>query len=124
MSPPAAQQIILAIKVILGEDGSNQGAQKLTRICENSNFFRSELQKMDLMNASNKMWLLLVLLLTRIRICISASHTRVDLINALEVISKDGDLVGIKSFPAGLKKDHEEDGMIKLDYVPEKIFHC
>ena len=83
ISPPAAQQIISAIRVILGEDGSsrgrnitfslskiaelpldftfgssffscnlrrlfcvNLGAQKLARIRENSNFFRSELQKM------------------------------------------------------------------------------
>ncbi|CAD5177431.1 unnamed protein product, partial [Musa acuminata subsp. malaccensis] len=46
MSPPAVQQVISAIKVILGEDGSNRGAQKLARIRENSNFFRSELQKM------------------------------------------------------------------------------
>lgn len=84
ISPPATQQIISSIKVILGEDGSsrgrishflslrlfnfycafhiwiiisfcddlrrlfciNLGAQKLSRIRENSNFFRSELQKM------------------------------------------------------------------------------
>ena len=80
ISPPAAQQIISSIKVILGEDGSNRGlasicaflwlfacnpkcihaytffvlklsccntgAQKLAKIRENSNFFRSELQKM------------------------------------------------------------------------------
>ncbi|XP_011002110.1 PREDICTED: long chain base biosynthesis protein 2a-like [Populus euphratica] len=46
ISPPAAQQIISSIKVILGEDGSSRGAQKLARIRENSNFFRSELQKM------------------------------------------------------------------------------
>ncbi|PWZ07052.1 Long chain base biosynthesis protein 2a [Zea mays] len=46
MSPPAVQQVISAIKVILGEDGSNRGAQKLARIRENSNFFRLELKKM------------------------------------------------------------------------------
>ncbi|KAJ6874382.1 hypothetical protein NC652_034150 [Populus alba x Populus x berolinensis] len=46
ISPPAAQQIISSIQVILGEDGSSRGAQKLERIRENSNFFRSELQKM------------------------------------------------------------------------------
>ncbi|KAJ6688437.1 CLASS II AMINOTRANSFERASE/8-AMINO-7-OXONONANOATE SYNTHASE [Salix koriyanagi] len=46
ISPPAAQQIISSIKVILGEDGSGRGAEKLSRIRENSNFFRSELQKM------------------------------------------------------------------------------
>ncbi|KAI3820643.1 hypothetical protein L1987_08191 [Smallanthus sonchifolius] len=46
LSPPAAQQIISSIKVILGEDGSSRGAQKLAQIRENSNYFRSELQKM------------------------------------------------------------------------------
>ncbi|KMZ59378.1 Long chain base biosynthesis protein [Zostera marina] len=46
MSPPAVQQAISALRVISGEDGSNRGAQKLARIRENSNFFRSELQKM------------------------------------------------------------------------------
>uniref|UniRef100_A0A804MH72 serine C-palmitoyltransferase n=1 Tax=Zea mays TaxID=4577 RepID=A0A804MH72_MAIZE len=46
MSPPGVQHVISAIKVILGEDGSNRGAQKLARIRENSNFFRSELKKM------------------------------------------------------------------------------
>ncbi|KAI3939606.1 hypothetical protein MKX01_038561 [Papaver californicum] len=48
ISPPAAQQILSSIRVILGEDGSSRGAQKLTRISENSNFFRSELRKMGL----------------------------------------------------------------------------
>ncbi|KAL7603016.1 hypothetical protein Lser_V15G17488 [Lactuca serriola] len=71
ISPPAAQQIISAIKVILGEDGSSRGhhffiiffffnhiwlndyfillnlrAKKLAQIRENNNYFRSELQKM------------------------------------------------------------------------------
>ncbi|KAG9139233.1 hypothetical protein Leryth_011244 [Lithospermum erythrorhizon] len=45
ISPPAAEQIMSAIKVILGEDGWESGAQKLAQIRENSNFFRSELQK-------------------------------------------------------------------------------
>ncbi|GMH23463.1 hypothetical protein Nepgr_025306 [Nepenthes gracilis] len=147
ISPPAAQQIISAIKVILGEDGSSRGAQKLARIRENSNFFRSELQKMGFEvlgdNDSPIMPIMLYnpskipafsreclkqnvavvtvgfpatpLLLGRARICISASHSREDLINALEVISKVGDLVGIKYFPAEPKKEHREDGTIKLD---------
>ncbi|KAJ8459802.1 hypothetical protein OPV22_032728 [Ensete ventricosum] len=40
------------------------------------------------------------LLLARIHICILAAHKREDLIKGLEVISKVGDLVGIKYFPA------------------------
>ncbi|NP_001355941.1 serine palmitoyltransferase 2 [Zea mays] len=144
MSPPAVQQVISAIKVILGEDGSNRGAQKLARIRENSNFFRSELKKMGFEvlgdNDSPVMPIMLYnpakipafsreclrqkvavvtvafpatpLLLARARICISASHTREDLMKALDVISRVGDLVGIKYFPAEPPKiagaDHDK----------------
>ncbi|KAG8090803.1 hypothetical protein GUJ93_ZPchr0011g28397 [Zizania palustris] len=141
MSPPAVQQVISAIKVILGEDGSNRGAQKIARIRENSNFFRSELKKMGFEvlgdNDSPVMPIMLYnpakipafsreclrqkvavvtvafpatpLLLARARICISASHTREDLIKALDVISQVGDLVGIKYFPAEPPKIAEAD---------------
>lgn len=147
ISPPAAQQILSAIKVILGEDGSNRGAQKLARIRENSNFCRSELQKMGFEvlgdNDSPVMPIMLYnpakipafsreclkhnvavvtvafpatpLLLARARICISASHTKEDLVKALEVISSVGDLVGIKYFPAEPNKLQKEEGMIKED---------
>eukprot|EP00250_Pteridium_aquilinum_P004103 c14339_g1_i1 orf=205-1662(+) len=46
MSPPAVQQVISALKVILGEDGTNRGAEKLAQIRDNSNFFREELRKL------------------------------------------------------------------------------
>ncbi|KAJ4868065.1 Long chain base biosynthesis protein 2b [Raphanus sativus] len=147
ISTPSAQQIISSIKVILGEDGSNRGAQKLARIRENSNFFRAELQKMGFEvlgdNDSPVMPIMLYnpakipafsreclrenvavvvvgfpatpLLLARARICISASHSREDLIKALKVISKAGDLTGIKYFPAAPKKQEEEKDRIKLD---------
>ncbi|GMY12996.1 long chain base biosynthesis protein 2a-like [Fagus crenata] len=146
ISPPAAEQIISALKVILGEDGTSRGAQKLAQIRENSNFFRSELQKMGFEvlgdNDSPVMPIMLYnpakipafsreclkknvavvtvafpatpLLLARARICISASHTKEDLIKALEVISQVGDLVGIKYFPSEPKKQQEEK-MLKLD---------
>lgn len=147
ISTPSAQQIISAVKVILGEDGSNRGAQKLARIRENSNFFRAELQKMGFEvlgdNDSPVMPIMLYnpakipafsreclrenvavvvvgfpatpLLLARARICISASHSREDLIKALQVISKAGDLTGIKYFPAAPKKQEEVKDTIKLD---------
>lgn len=147
LSPPAAQQIISSIKVLLGKDGSNRGAQKLARIRENSNFFRSELQKMGFEvlgdNDSPVMPIMLYnpakipafsreclkqnvavvvvgfpatpLLLSRARICISASHTREDLIKALKVISNVGDLVGIKYFPAQPEKQQLEDGRAKQE---------
>lgn len=46
MSPPAVEQVISALKVILGEDGTNRGAKKLAQIKDNSNFFRGELRKL------------------------------------------------------------------------------
>uniref|UniRef100_A0ACD5Z2N0 Uncharacterized protein n=1 Tax=Avena sativa TaxID=4498 RepID=A0ACD5Z2N0_AVESA len=130
MSPPAVQQVISVIKVVLGEDGSNRGANKLAKIRENSDFFRSELQKLGFEvlgdNDSPIMPIMIYsltkmavfsrecmrqnvavvvigfpatpLLLARARICISASQSREDLIRGLEVISKVGDLVGIKYF--------------------------
>ncbi|MFS7951152.1 putative serine C-palmitoyltransferase [Helianthus anomalus] len=36
ISPPAAQQIISAIKVIIGEDGSTQGLQIILPCCKQS----------------------------------------------------------------------------------------
>ncbi|KAG5614341.1 hypothetical protein H5410_014165, partial [Solanum commersonii] len=116
ISPPAAQQIISAIKVLLGEDGSKRGAQKIAHLRENSNFFRFELQKMgfDVLGDydSPVMPIMLYniaklpafsreclkqnvavvvvafpatpLLLARARICISAAHSKEDLIKALE----------------------------------------
>ncbi|GLJ15959.1 hypothetical protein SUGI_0263890 [Cryptomeria japonica] len=133
MTPPGVQQVISALKVILGEDGSNRGAQKLARIRENSNFFRAELQKMGCQVLGDQdspvMPIMLYnpakisafsrecfkrniavvtvgspatdFLLSRARICISASHTKEDLLRALEVISEVGDMVDIKYFPTG-----------------------
>ncbi|KAK7820760.1 long chain base biosynthesis protein 2a, partial [Quercus suber] len=147
MSPPAAEQIISAIKVILGEDGTSRGAQKLARVRENSNFFRSELQKMGFEvlgdNDSPVMPIMLYnpakipafsreclkrnvavvvvsfpatpLLLARARICLSASHTKEELLKALEVISQVGDLLGIKYFGAEPKKHQQEEKMKKLE---------
>ena len=120
LSPPAAQQVISALKVILGEDGSNRGAQKLARIRENSSFFRAKLKKMgyEVLGDHDSLVMPIMLynpakipafsrecfrrhiamvrvsfpatplLLSRARICLSASHTKEDLIKALEVISE------------------------------------
>ncbi|XP_058093020.1 long chain base biosynthesis protein 2a-like isoform X2 [Magnolia sinica] len=139
MSPPAVQQVISAIKIILGEDGSNRGAQKLNRIRENSNFFRSELQKMgfDVLgdNDSPIMPIMLYnpakmpafsreclrqnvavamvafpatpLLLGRARICISAAHTKEDLLKGLEVIGRVGKLIGARYLLAEPSKQHD-----------------
>lgn len=137
MSPPAVQQVISALKVILGEDGSNRGAKKLAQIKENSNFFREELGKMGcevlgdqdspvmpimLYNPAKipafsrecfkrKLAVVTVafpatpLLLSRVRICISAAHTREDLQRALEVINEVSDMINIKYFPQAIEEE-------------------
>ena len=48
LSPPVAQQVLTAFKVIMGEDGTNVGRYKLSRLQENSNYFRSEMKKLGL----------------------------------------------------------------------------
>ncbi|EFJ32734.1 hypothetical protein SELMODRAFT_86377 [Selaginella moellendorffii] len=130
MSPPVAQQVISAMKVIIGEDDTDRGARKLAQVRENSNYFRQELRKMGFEVLGDRdspvMPIMLYnpakipafsreclrrnvavvtvafpatpLLLARARICISASHTKEDLEQALEVISEVGDLVHIKYF--------------------------
>jgi serine palmitoyltransferase len=49
------------------------------------------------------------LLLARARICISASHTKEDLLKALEVISEVSDMVQIKYFPKEPEKQLKEE---------------
>lgn len=44
ISPPACQQIISAMKIILGEDGTDLGKKKLQAIYDNANYFRDALR--------------------------------------------------------------------------------
>eukprot|EP00455_Lapot_gusevi_P037351 TRINITY_DN4174_c0_g1_i5.p1 TRINITY_DN4174_c0_g1~~TRINITY_DN4174_c0_g1_i5.p1 ORF type:complete len:482 (+),score=49.98 TRINITY_DN4174_c0_g1_i5:102-1547(+) len=43
LSPPACQQVISAIRVITGEDGTDTGRKKLLQLKENSNYFRQRI---------------------------------------------------------------------------------
>jgi len=128
MSPAAAQQIISAIRLINGEDGTSRGLDKVRQLHENANYFRRELIKkgfhvlgdidspvMPIMiyhpgklPAFSRRCLDLglamvvvgfpatALLLTRARVCISASHTREDLDYALKVINHVGTICMIR----------------------------
>ncbi|EFH52185.1 hypothetical protein ARALYDRAFT_485233, partial [Arabidopsis lyrata subsp. lyrata] len=136
ISTPAAQQVISVIKVILGEDASNRGnsikLDRGTKVGKNKReqqLFWAELQKMGHANnalqsskiaAFSRAWLqenlavvvvsfpAIPLLLARARFCISVSHLREDLIKALKVISRVGDLTGIIYFTAAPKKQEDE----------------
>ncbi|XP_024146676.1 serine palmitoyltransferase 2b [Oryzias melastigma] len=46
MSPPVAQQIISSMKIIMGEDGSTLGADRLRQLSENTTYFRRKLREM------------------------------------------------------------------------------
>lgn len=48
MSPIVCKQIITALNIISGEDGSDLGQQKITSLAENSNYFRSEMIRLGL----------------------------------------------------------------------------
>lgn len=48
MSPIVCQQILTALKVMKGEDGTNTGVEKIRRLRENSNYFRQGLMDMGL----------------------------------------------------------------------------
>lgn len=48
VAPGVAQQIISAIKLLKGEDGSDRGAQKIRALHDNANYFRAQLQAMGL----------------------------------------------------------------------------
>lgn len=45
MSVPCAQQTLSVIRVILGKDGTNVGANKIMQLHDNANYFRNELKK-------------------------------------------------------------------------------
>jgi len=46
LSPPACQQIVSALRIMMGEDGTNIGREKLRRLRENSNLFRLRMKQM------------------------------------------------------------------------------
>lgn len=48
LSPVITQQIITAFRVIMGEDGTNIGRQKLEALKNNANYFRSEMRRIGL----------------------------------------------------------------------------
>jgi serine palmitoyltransferase len=128
LSPVVSQQILTAFKVIMGEDGTSVGKEKLSRLIENSNFFRSEMMRLGLHVYGDfdspiipvliyfpakvaafsreclKRGVAIVVvgfpatsvILSRARFCISAGHTREDLIKAVKVIDEVAQLICLK----------------------------
>ena len=48
LSPIVSQQILTAFRVIMGEDGTTIGRQKLDRLISNSNYFREKMKEIGL----------------------------------------------------------------------------
>ncbi|CDQ72138.1 unnamed protein product [Oncorhynchus mykiss] len=46
MSPPVSQQIITSMKIIMGEDNTTLGAERLKQLSENTTYFRRKLREM------------------------------------------------------------------------------
>ncbi|KAG7230026.1 hypothetical protein INR49_009746 [Caranx melampygus] len=46
MSPPVTEQIIRAIKCIMGKDGSTEGIRRIRQLAENTRYFRARLKEM------------------------------------------------------------------------------
>ncbi|KAJ9589774.1 hypothetical protein L9F63_027965, partial [Diploptera punctata] len=44
MSPPVAQQIISAMKIIMGEDGTLEGKRRILQLARNTRYFRQRLK--------------------------------------------------------------------------------
>ncbi|CAL9688094.1 unnamed protein product [Knipowitschia caucasica] len=46
MSPPVTEQVIRAMKCIMGKDGGNEGIRRVRQLAENTRYFRARLKKM------------------------------------------------------------------------------
>ncbi|XP_040016735.1 serine palmitoyltransferase 2b [Gasterosteus aculeatus] len=53
MSPPVAQQIITSMTIIMGEDGTTLGADRIRRLSENTTYFRRKLREMGVVIYGN-----------------------------------------------------------------------
>ena len=128
MTPPVAQQVYTSMKIILGEDGTQDGQHRLRQISDNARFFRHGLKKLGLIVYGHDDSPVIPMLLfnpakipafsreclergmavvvvgypatpiitSRARFCMSAAHTREDLVWALGQISLVGDRLQLK----------------------------
>ncbi|RLN06583.1 hypothetical protein BBO99_00005000 [Phytophthora kernoviae] len=128
LSPVIAQQVLTALNIIAGLDGTKIGKTKLDALRENSNYFRQKLIDMGLITLGDmdspvipvmlyhmskvgeysrqclKRDLAVVtvgfpatpLLLSRVRFCISAAHTKEDLDEALKAIEEVSEICHVR----------------------------
>jgi len=53
MAPPVAQQIISSMRIIMGEDGTDEGQRRLVQLLRNSRYFRQKLRQLGLIVYGN-----------------------------------------------------------------------
>lgn len=128
MSPIIAQQILTALNIIAGFDGTDLGRKKLDSLRQNSNYFRQKLLDMGVLALGDfdspvipvmlyqlakvgiysreclKRNLAVVvvgfpatpLLLSRVRFCVSAAHTKEDIDEALKIIAEVSEMCHVR----------------------------
>ncbi|RUS25379.1 pyridoxal phosphate-dependent transferase [Jimgerdemannia flammicorona] len=140
MAPPILQQIITSMTIIMGEDGTDNGRERLERLAFNSRYLHNRLRKMgfivigdrdspivplmvyhpakipavarEMLNANVAVVMAaypaVPLTLARIRLCLSAAHTKDDLDYLLSVLDEMGDRMGLKLSRKNLDEVVEE----------------
>ncbi|XP_074599854.1 serine palmitoyltransferase 2-like [Brevipalpus obovatus] len=128
MAAPVAQQIILVLRTIMGQDSGTEGKDRIAQLARNSKYFRRKLKQMgfivygnddspvvplliffpgkirDFILKAKKLGVATVgagfpatpLVESRVRFCLSASHTKEMLDRALKVIDYVGDKLALK----------------------------
>ncbi|KAG7206634.1 hypothetical protein KM043_000312 [Ampulex compressa] len=128
MSPPVAQQIIASMKIISGEDGTDDGKKRTKQLVRNTRYFRRRLNQIGVIiygNEDSPIVPMIVYLFSkvgavvrtltkrniatvgvgfpatplmegRIRFCLSAAHTKVQLDYVLAHIEEVADKLGLR----------------------------
>merc|ERR1712070_520711 len=128
LSPTVTQQVLTAFRIIMGEDGTTIGKEKLKSLHDNSNYFRQQMLASGLhvygdfdspiipvmlyfpakiaafsRECFNRGLAVVVVgfpatsvILSRVRFCISAGHSREDLADAVKKINEVSQLLCIK----------------------------
>ncbi|KAJ3304820.1 Serine palmitoyltransferase 2, partial [Gonapodya sp. JEL0774] len=128
IAPLVAQQVITSMRIILGEDGTNDGRRRIDQIADNARLLHTELKRMGFIVYGDMGSPVIPLLLFnpakipafsreclargvavvtvgypatpiisgRVRFCVSASHTKEDILYVLRVASEVGDRLGLK----------------------------
>lgn len=53
MSPPVAQQILTSMRIIMGEDGTDEGARRMKQLADNTRYFRDRLNQIGVIIYGN-----------------------------------------------------------------------